>query len=221
VKAEAAVFDVDGTLVAFKFDVVGARKAIISELSNRGFDTSRLNTTTPIQTMIDAAWEQIESGRRRASFDEVRSAIFSILDLSEMATSNEAGAFPGARETLEYLKSRRVRLGVLTNSGRKAAIAILKRAGLQSCFEFVLCREDVASMKPEPDGITKAVSLFGLAKDEVVYVGDSKYDIIAAKEAGVRIIAISSGNYGKEVLMAEGADYVIPEIAELPEVLGV
>jgi len=220
VKVEAAVFDLDGTLVAFKFDVKGTRQSIISELSNRGFDTSELDQTTPTQTMVDAAREQIETGKASASFNAVRSMLYTILDASEIATSSETKVFPDTRETLDYLKSRGVRLGVLTNSGRRAAMAILDRAELQSCFEFVLCRDDVAAMKPRPDGITMAISMFGIPKNRVVYVGDSKYDIIAAKEAGIRIVAISSGNYGVDSLLAEGADYVIRTIAGLPGILG-
>lgn len=217
----AAVFDLDGTLVSFEFDVKGTRRAIIEELSRRGFDTSTLGMTTPTQMMIDTARMQVESGRVNADFDEVRAELYTILDASETESGNAAKVFPGTRETLDYLKSKNVRLAVLTNSGKGPATKILRRAGLEDCFEFVLCRDDVSMMKPRPDGLVRAISLMGMPKERIFYVGDSKYDIIAAKEAGLRVIAVASGNYSAAVLKEEGADRVISSISELPALLGV
>ena len=117
----AAVFDIDGTLVTFHFDVRGTRIAIIEELSKRGFDTKGLGVTTPTQTMVESARMQVESGKVRAEFGEVRAKLYSILDASEMESSRTTSVFPGTRETLDYLKFKSVRLGVLTNSGRMAA----------------------------------------------------------------------------------------------------
>jgi phosphoglycolate phosphatase len=217
----AAVFDLDGTLVTFKFDVQGTRIAVIAELSKSGFDTAGLDVTTPIQTMVESARMQVESGKVRAEFGEVRAKLYSILDASEMESARTTSVFPGTRETLDYLKSKSVRLGVLTNSGRRAAAEILRRAGLQDCFEFVLCRDDVAMMKPRPDGLVKAISLLGVPRDRIFYVGDSRYDIIAANQAGLRVVAVSTGNYSGARLKKEGADYVISSISELPGLLGV
>ena len=217
----AAVFDIDGTLVTFKFDVRGTRIAIIEELSRRGFDTTGLDVTTPTQAMVDSARIQVESGKVRAEFDEVRAKLYSILDASEMESSHTTSVFPGTRETLDYLRSKSVRLGVLTNSGRRAAAEILKSAGLQDCFEFVLCRDDVAMMKPRPDGLVRAISMLGMPRDQIFYVGDSRYDIIAAKQAGLRVVAVPTGNYNEVKLREEGADYVISSISELPRLLGV
>jgi HAD superfamily hydrolase (TIGR01549 family) len=221
VASVAAVFDLDGTLVTFEFDVKGTRKAIIEELSKRGFDTSALGMTTPTQTMVDTARMQVESGKVNADFDEVRAKLYAILDASEMESSKEANIFPGTRETLEYLKSKNVRLAVLTNSGKGPSAEILRRAGLRDCFEFVLCRDEVLMMKPRPDGLVRAISLLRMPRDHVFYVGDSKYDIIAAKEAGLRVIGVASGNYSAAMLKDEGADYVISSLSELPALLGV
>jgi phosphoglycolate phosphatase len=217
----AAVFDLDGTLVTFNFDVKGTRVAIIEELSRRGFDTTGLDLTTPTQTMVDMARMQVESGVIRADFREVRSKLYAILDASEMESSRTTVVFPRTRETLDYLSSRSVRLGVLTNSGRRAAAEILDRAGLNGCFEFVLCREDVATMKPRPDGLISAIAMLGLPREQIFYVGDSRFDIIAARQAGVKVVAVSTGNYSETRLKEEGADYVIPSISELPGLLGV
>ena len=217
----AAIFDIDGTLVTFRFDVQGTRRALIQELSARGFDVGGLGLTSPTQQILDSARDQVSSGKVAADFPEVRRRIFTILDQFELDSVASSSVFPGTREMLEYLKSKSVRLAVVTNSGRKAASDALRRSGLNTCFEFVLTRDDTDAMKPRPEGLVKAVSILGLDSDAVYYVGDSPYDISAAKAAGLKVVSVATGNYSVERLRHEGADYVIPSVSELPSLLGV
>ncbi len=217
----AVVFDIDGTLVTFRFDVQGTRRALLDELSRRGFDTKGLGLTTPTQEIVESAKLQVDSGSVAADFGGIRSKLYSILDDFEIQSAPTTAVFPGTRETLDHLLSRGVRLAVLTNSGRRAAEEILRRSGLLDCFEFVLTRDDVPTMKPSPEGLKKAASRLGLPADQVYYVGDSRYDVAAAKLAGLKVVAVATGNFTQERLKAEGASYVISSISELPRILGV
>jgi HAD superfamily hydrolase (TIGR01509 family) len=216
----AAIFDMDGTLVTFHFDVQGTRKALLDELTARGFETTGLGLATPTQQIIDAARSQAISGNERA-FEDLRVRIYSILDGFELESIASASVFPGTRESLDSLKARGVRMAVLTNSGRKAAMEALTRAGLLDCFEFVLTRDETETMKPRPEGLRKAASMLGLPADSVYYVGDSPYDIAAAKHAGIKVVSVATGNYTAERLREEGADHVISSITELHKVFGV
>lgn len=209
----------DGTLVTFNFDVQGSRRALFAELSRLGFDVSKLGLTSPTQSVIDTARSQVTSGGVRADFPSVKKRLFSILDNFELESAKSVHAFPGAREVLAELRARSMKLAVLTNSGRKASSRILERSSLSGLFDFVLTRDDVDAMKPSPEGVTKAVSMFALPKDRVVYVGDSPYDIMAAKAAGLKVVSVATGNYTVEKLRSEGADEVVGSLAELPRML--
>jgi HAD superfamily hydrolase (TIGR01509 family) len=217
--AVAAIFDIDGTLVRFNFDVQGTRKVIIDELKARGVDTTGLNLATPTQQILDTAKSRMQAAGP-GEYELLRRKVFSILDSFELDGVASTTAFPGTRKTLLDLKSMGVRLAVVTNSGRKAAFASLGRAGILDCFEFVLTRDDTEVMKPRPEGLLKAVSMFSLPKDSIFYVGDSTFDIIAAKRAGLRMVSVATGNYSVERLRTEGADFVISSISELSRVLG-
>jgi len=217
----AAVFDIDGTLVTFKFDVQGTRKALLQELVGGGFDTAGLSLTTPTQLIVDSARMQVESGAVRADFEALRSRLYSILDAFEGESGPTTIVFPGVRATLDRLRSRGVRTAVLTNSGRKAALDVLARAGIVDCFEFVLTRDDVPAMKPSAEGLKKAVSLLGLPADRVYYVGDSLYDVAAAKLAGLKVVSVATGNYTADRLRADGADFVVSSVCDLPRLLGI
>ena len=218
--AVAAIFDVDGTLVTLTFDVRGTRAALIEELSRRGYDTVGLDLSTPTQRILDAARSQKHDGGERA-YEELRMAVFAILDRFEAESVASTSLFPGTGEALTHLKSRGVRMAVLTNSGRRAASEALRRAGIEDSFEFVLTRDETELMKPRPEGLMMAASRFGLPKGSIFYVGDSLYDITAAKGAGIKVISVATGNYSMERLRSEGADHVIPSISELSRVLGV
>lgn len=213
------IFDIDGTLVTFKFDVLGTRSALLTELGRMGFSTEGLAMTSPTQRIVDAVRDQIQRGEVRADFPSTRDRLYSILDRFEEESSRTAVLFPGTIETLRTLRERSVRLGILTNSGRRAAMPLIARCSLGQFFQFVLCRDDVDAMKPSPDGIHKALAVMGLPRDAVSYVGDSPYDIMAAKRANLRVISVATGNYDAQRLKSEGADLVIGSLSELPDLL--
>jgi phosphoglycolate phosphatase len=213
------LFDVDGTLVTFTFDVQGTRKAMIEELSQRGFDTSQLSLSTSTQLIIDTARRQTE-GRSREGFAPLKARLYSILDRFEEESSAKAEGFPGTKSVLLRLRAESMRLAVLTNSGRRAAYNVLRKTEVLDCFDFILTREDVDTMKPSPEGIQKALQKFSLSKDDVYYVGDGLLDIQAAKKAGLKVVSVATGTYKTERLQQEGADFIIGSLNELPALLG-
>jgi HAD superfamily hydrolase (TIGR01509 family) len=215
--AVAAIFDIDGTLVSFRFDAEGVRRALIEELSSMGFDTSGLSLSSPTQNILDAAKARMPPGD--GGYEDFRRRAFDILDTFELKDVASTRPFPGMREALIRLKSDGVRLAVVTNSGRKAATRSLTVAGLLDVFEFVLTRNDTETMKPRPEGLLQAVSMLSLPKEEVYYVGDTPYDIAAAKAAGVRCVSVATGSYTADRLAAAGSDFVIASLSELSAVI--
>jgi HAD superfamily hydrolase (TIGR01509 family) len=217
----AAIFDVDGTLVTFKFDVRGTREVLLREMSSDGFDTAGLGLATPTQVILDSARQQAARGLVDHSFEKLRQRFYDILDSFELATVDTTSVLPGVSDSLGYLKNHGVRLAVLTNSGKKAATLTLARAGISDLFEFVLTRDDIKSMKPSPDGLAKALLLLGLPPLEVCYVGDSPMDIMAGRAAGLKVISVATGIYSTDRLRSEGADLVVSSMTQLPGALGI
>ncbi|MDG6988885.1 MAG: HAD family hydrolase [Nitrososphaerota archaeon] len=216
----AAIFDVDGTLVTFQFDMKGTRQALIEELARRGYDPAGIDLKTPTQTILDAARSQTSTDEQ-GRYEGLRTAAFDLLDRFEAVSASTTAPIAGVRGALERLKSRGVRIAVLTNSGRNAASVSLRRAGLTDLFEFVLTRDETIVMKPNPGGLAMAASRFGPTVESVYYVGDSPYDIAAARGAGVKMVAVATGSYSAERLRSEGADLVVASVADVPVVLGV
>jgi HAD superfamily hydrolase (TIGR01509 family) len=215
----AAIFDIDGTLVSFKFDAVGVRTALIDDLRARGVDTSGLDLSSPTQTILDAARARMAPGK--GGYADYRRKAFEILDSFELRDIGSTKPLPGIRDVLVSLKGKGVRLAVLTNSGRKAATRSLTIAGLLGLFEFVLTRDDTETMKPRPEGLLQAISMLSLPKESVYYIGDTPYDVMAAKGAGVNSVSVATGSYAPDRLASERPDFVLSSISELGSVLGI
>ncbi len=218
--AAAAIFDLDGTLVSFELDIREWRRIMLGLMKGRGFDTEGLSLTTPTQEILDAAKGQAQRGSS-LSYNGFQREAFAALDSLEIAGAASATMFPDSAEVLRRLKSAGIRLGMLTNSGRAAASLTLDRWDLSKYFEFVLTRDDTESMKPRPEGLSKAISLLGVRADQTYYIGDSRYDIMAAKLAGAKSVAVATGTYTAEHLKEEGADVVIGKLTELLTFFGV
>jgi HAD superfamily hydrolase (TIGR01549 family) len=218
--AVAAIFDLDGTLVTFNLDIKEWRKVLFDVMKKRGFTTGTLTLSTPTQEILDYAKDQAGPDNPQA-YQSLRSEAFSILDTLELEGAASATVFPDTTEVLRYFSTKGVRLGVLTNSGRRAASESLRKAGIGDYFEFVLTRDDTETMKPRPEGLIRAVTLLGVKPADAYYIGDSRYDVEAAKLAGVRSVAVATGNYSVASLKELEADFVITSLSQLKGVLGV
>ncbi|MDE2150482.1 MAG: HAD family hydrolase [Gammaproteobacteria bacterium] len=108
---------------------------------------------------------------------------------------------PDARAQLNALRALGVQLGVLSNRARRFMaheIYTVDGSGWHELFDTIVCGDDVAHRKPEPDLIVKALSNLGRAPgQDCWYVGDSTTDVIAAKRAGVTAIFYNGAGWGR------------------------
>ncbi len=126
--------------------------------------------------------------------------------------------FKGVKKTLQELKKRGHKLGVISNCTHKEIIKELEVAGIDTkLFSVIVGNDDVKHSKPWPDEILKAEKLTHHKADFIV--GDSPYDIIAGKKAGCKTIAVLTGHYNRERIAQEKPDYIIKELKEILEVI--
>jgi len=95
-------------------------------------------------------------------------------------------ANPEAAPLLVELRRRRVKTAVATNTQHSLAREILARTGLLSLVDAVACADEAGAGKPDPAVVRLAASRLGVGLEEVLFVGDSRYDREAAVAAPVR-----------------------------------
>ncbi|MDI3335429.1 HAD family hydrolase [Defluviimonas aestuarii] len=131
------------------------------------------------------------------------------------ATTEQVAAVP-LEDLFERLTARGLRIGLATNDAEEPATAHLASAGVGRFFHFVSGFDSGYGAKPDPGPLLAFARAQGLVPDEVVMVGDSRHDLIAGREAGMRTVAVLTGVAGKEEL-APLADAVLPDIGHLPD----
>jgi phosphoglycolate phosphatase len=107
---------------------------------------------------------------------------------------------PEARETVEAIHNKGIKMSVATNKLGRFSRAIFQHLGMEQFFAAIVGDEDVSPNKPDPAMLLYAMDKMGLSKEEVIMVGDSLTDIQTAKNAGIRVFAVPSGVTKKEVL---------------------
>jgi phosphoglycolate phosphatase len=116
---------------------------------------------------------------------------------------------------LDELASRGLRLGVVTNDSEAPARAHLRAAGVLDRFDRVLGCDSGYAPKPAPDMLLAFAELGRIEPAQVVLVGDSPHDMVAAQAAGMRPVGVLTG-VALEGQLKPLADAVLPSIAALP-----
>ena len=127
------------------------------------------------------------------------------------ALAHTVEAFPGVIDMLEQVRSAGYRMAIVTTKNRPMAINHLDTTRMSGYFEFIVSGDDVKQMKPSPEPFLRALEHLQLPGADVAHVGDSQYDIIGARAAGIHTIAALWGTDNEEALRATSPDHIIPD----------
>ena len=209
--APSFLFDLDGTLIDSVYQHVIAWRAALADL---GIDLSvwrihrRIGMSGGLfvsallrETGLSMTREEIDR-LQRAHADEYRAQMDSVLPL------------PGAADLLGYLTEHGVKWAIATSGNAVTARPALKLLGLPESTPMVT-RDLVRHAKPDPDLFLAAAALLGVEPRHAMVVGDSVWDLLAARRAGALGTGVLSGGYGREELERAGAYRVYSDPADL------
>lgn len=108
--------------------------------------------------------------------------------------------FPHARELLERFRAEGLTLVVATSASKEDMGGLLKQAGIADLMDEKTSSSDAEESKPDPDIVEAALESAGVEPDEALMLGDTPYDVEAARRAGVRCVAVRCGGWGDEEL---------------------
>jgi pyrophosphatase PpaX len=216
-KYRAVIFDLDDTLL----DSFDARvKALEQVFARAGVPQPRAEQfLRALQgTQLKDALTQLESNLKTGAnlFEDYRRNYWT----KETGTIN---LFPGVKLMLEELHSRGIKLGIVTNKGRKlevegcrvGALPELEELGIADLFSVVVGFEDVSWTKPHPQGINIALAQLMVPPEKTLLVGDSAADMIAAGAAGCRTCYATWGLPPEDKLKDIRADHIV----DTPDIL--
>jgi len=178
----ALVFDFDGLVLDTESALIDSYAAVHAR-HGLPFDRARFQESVGHADYAFDPWHAFEKRADRAVLEEERRERNRELDRS-------LPILPGVVELLDAARTLPLRLGVASNSRHPHVEGHLGRLGLRDRFEFLACREDVPSPKPEPDVYRLVLNRFGLRGHEAVAFEDSQTGILAAARAGLRTVAV-------------------------------
>jgi len=204
--SEAILFDFEGTLVDFQWQLSAAINETLEMLWQMGFAPERILSRKYSTLMSEAIQAAAEIG---LSPQQVLERIGEVYDRFDEDALTRWVLRPFVLESLVAIKAKGIRTALVSNLGGKTLTAALSKFGLTNYFDIVISRYDVKNLKPSPEGLHLALAKLGVRKDASIFVGDSLDDVNAAKTAGIRVIIITSGENATEEILAAQPDNMI------------
>jgi len=144
--------------------------------------------------------------------------------LAEYRTFNAANhdsmarPFKGVRNVISNLRSRGYAIAVVTSKGRDLALRGLRNCSLDEMIDATVVLEDTELHKPQPDPINAGLDRLNVDPGHAAYVGDSPFDMIAGRAAGVRTVAALWGPSSRKDLEREEPDYFAEDVSDLLDI---
>jgi len=127
--------------------------------------------------------------------------------------------FPGAPEFIGELAARPdIMLGIATGKSRRGVAHLVARHGWDRVFATIQTADDAPS-KPDPTMLRQAMAHVGVVSENTIMVGDSTFDMLMARAAGVRAVGVSWGYHPAAALEEAGAQAIVHSYGELRDVL--
>jgi HAD superfamily hydrolase (TIGR01509 family) len=205
------LFDLDGTLIDSVYQHVIAWRAALEAI---GIELSvwRIHRRIGMSGGLFVKALLRETGRSlsAADIEQLQHAhAAEYLKIADTVT-----ALPGARELLTTLSEARVKWAIATSGRAETARPSLDLLGLPSDTPMVT-RDMVRHAKPDPDLFLAAAALLEVDPLNAMVVGDSVWDLLAARRAGALGVGLQSGGYGREELERAGAYRVYADPADM------
>jgi HAD superfamily hydrolase (TIGR01509 family) len=184
----ALIFDFDGLILDTETALIDAY-GDVHEAHRLPFDRPTFTRSVGHADYAFDPWRAFGAGADRVALDAERRAF--------NTGRNEAQPIlPGVTSLIAEGRGAGLRIGLASNSGHEHVRGHLTRLGLLGSFDFIACREDVPAPKPEPDLYRLVLGHFGIRGHEAIAFEDSHTGTLAAKRAGVWVVAVPNVSTG-------------------------
>lgn len=215
-------FDLDGTLVNSLPDLALSVNSALAELdlptAEEYLVLTWIGNGADVLSARALAWASAQSGRtltpEQTQHFKQRFGFYYGENLC-----NVSRLYPHVKETLEQLHQRGYLLAVVTNKPTKHVKPVLAAFGIDHLFSELLGGQSLPAIKPHPAPLYYLCGKFGLYPKQILFVGDSKNDILAAHSAGCPVVGLTYG-YNYNIPIAEShPDWVIDDFAQLLSII--
>ena len=204
----AIIFDLDGTLIDSKRDLIHSVNAMLQEMRRPQL------AADVISGYIGHGAPQLVARALggTATEEELKHALQFFLSYYEEHKLDNTCAYPGVAETLSRL--HHIPMAVLTNKPVRISVRILGALGLASSFRAIYGGNSFETKKPDPLGAQTILRELHIEPNDALIVGDSEVDVQTARNAGTRAAAVNYG-FGVHDRGAYPADVYVDRFPDL------
>ena len=208
---EAYLFDFEGTLVTFEWNLTKGISIILNDIELIGYSMNLFDGSpsyVDIHKVASVISEQDDEST-------IMNVIAEVHDQFDADALSRWKLYKDAKQTLNKLKNNGKLLGLVSNVGSKAINSAIKKLELDDIFEIVITRNHVSRLKPDPEGLLMAANSLKIDPDSILFTGDSYDDLGAAKAANMKSCYLSGGQ--DEINADDGIqpDFIINRLKEL------
>lgn len=205
------VFDLDGTLVDSVYQHVLAWHEALQQL---GIELSVWRIHRKVGMSGGLLAQGLLRETERELDDELQTRLQDLHIEAYRRRVDQVRPLPGARRLLAYLTELESPWAIATSGRLESAKPTLEMLGVPESTP-VVTRDLVPRAKPDPDLFLEAVHHLGVDVTDTIVVGDSVWDLLAAKRARMLGVGLLSGGYGKDELERAGAYRVYEDPADM------
>lgn len=210
---EGILFDLDGTLVdSLELILSSYRYTMSKHLGREMPDEAWLNTMgKPLKVQLQSLAESPE---------QLEAMFQTYIAHNEANHRRLIRPFPGMKEAVTALRRAGYRLAVVTSKIKDHTLRELRTCELEGLFDGLVSASDVKRPKPDPEPVILGLRSIGIAASDALLVGDSLFDLLSARAAGVDTAAALWGPFDRIRLAPGKPDYWLDDVSGLLSLLG-
>ncbi|UOQ46412.1 pyrophosphatase PpaX [Halobacillus salinarum] len=205
------LFDLDGTLIDTNELIIASFMHTIEQHGGRSYSR---------QEVLDFIGPPLKESLSKIDPDRVDELIEVYRKHNIEHHNAYVKAYEGVVETVQLLKERGFKLGIVTTKLRNTVELGLNITGLDGLFDTIITLDDVTNAKPHPEPVAKALQALDSCASEALMVGDNTHDIEGGKNAGTKTAGVAWTVKGREVLEQLHPDYMLMQMNDLLEITG-
>jgi pyrophosphatase PpaX len=204
------LFDLDGTLLDTNELIIQSFKYTSKKY---------LNQEMPREHIIKTFGEILQETMEREFGEYAEEALKTYRSFQGQNFYDYIMTYTGVKETIQKLYKKGYKMGVVTSRLRESTVRGLKHFDLYRYFECIISANDTDKHKPDPTPALMALDKMKGKPEEAVLIGDSPFDILCAKNAGILSVAVGWSALPRELYMQHNPDYVIESMEEFVDIL--
>ena len=212
---QLVMFDLDGTLVDSVPDLAAAVDVMLCRLGRPPAGVERVRDWVGNGAAV-LVRRALAGSIDHARVDDEQAATALDIFLEAYGGGHALTAvYPGVSGLLAHLRDHAVKMAVITNKPERFVAPLLAEVGLDGHFDWLIGGDTLATQKPDPAALLHVMHKANVAPDQALFVGDSRNDVLAARAARVKVVAVTYGYNHGEPIAAQKPDLLVDSLSAL------